>query len=140
MPRKIFIDTSAWLSFFIPTEKTHIEISRILSNEIKERSLVYTSNYVIDETLTRLIYDASWKTVGLFISHIEQSLDSKYLVKLSVDEQIESEALDLFAKYHEHKLSFTDATTVVLVKNFKIDSILSLDSDFVKLGLSVLPD
>ncbi|OGG21439.1 hypothetical protein A3D03_02935 [Candidatus Gottesmanbacteria bacterium RIFCSPHIGHO2_02_FULL_40_13] len=136
---KVFVDTSAWIAYFSRDDAHHAAVFQAFNSAIEEKSVICTSNYVFDETVTRLLYDASWNYTSKFINFITQSVTGRSIVKLWVDEQIEVEALGVVEKYHEHKLSFTDATTVVLVKNFKIDSILSLDSDFVKLGLSVLP-
>lgn len=137
--QKVFIDTSAWIAYFSSDDAYHTAVLQAFKSAMEEKVVICTSNYVFDETVTRLIYDASWHYASAFIKFIKQSVEAKSIVKLWVDEQIESEALDVVEKYREHKLSFTDATTVTLVKHFKIDSLLSLDSDFVKLGLSVLP-
>src|SRR3989338_142826 len=136
---KVFVDTSAWIAYFSRDDEYHTAVFQAFKSAIEEKIVICTSNYVFDETVTRLLYDASWSYASRFIKFISQSVTAKSIVKLWVDEQVEVEALGVVEKYHEHKLSFTDATTVVLVKLFKIDSILSLDSDFVKLGLSVLP-
>ena len=137
---KVFVDTSAWIAYFSRDDEYHNAVFQAFKSAIEEKIVICTSNYVFDETVTRLLYDASWSYASRFIKFISQSVTAKSIVKLWVDEQVEVEALGVVEKYHEHKLSFTDATTVVLVKHFKIDTILSLDSDFVKLGLSVLPD
>ena len=137
---KVFVDTSAWISYFSRDDAYHTAVFQAFKSAIEEKMVICTSNYVFDETVTRLLYDASWNYASRFINFITQSVAARSVVKLWVDEQVEVEALEVVEKYHEHKLSFTDATTVVLVKHFKIDSILTLDSDFVKLGLSVLPD
>ena len=114
-------------------------VSQVLKAVVAERKVICTSNYVFDETVTRLLYDTSWKHTSAFIAFIAQSIMIKSIVKLWIDNHVEEEALSVVEKYHEHKLSFTDATSVVLMKRFKIGAILSLDSDFAKIGLRVLP-
>ena len=52
---------------------------------------------------------------------------------------IEQKAKEILLKFFEHKVSFTDATTYVLCKDFKIDEVFTLDSDFRKMGLTVAP-
>lgn len=89
-----------------------------------------TSNDVVDETTTRLIYDTNIKIAGRFINFIKEGVKSHSLVQLWVD---------LVQKFSEHKLSLTDATTIILVNRFNIKSVVSLDSDFKKVGLQVLP-
>lgn len=139
MHKKLFIDTSAWLAVYIPTEKSHLRITRILKKEIDARSVLYTSNYIIDETVTRLLYDASWDVTKQFLQYLHKSIAEHFLVELWVDEQIEADAFSIFTLFKEHKLSLTDATTVVFIRRYKMDAVISLDSDFKKIGLSVLP-
>lgn len=136
---KVFVDTSAWIAYISRDDAYHTAVSHALKSAIEEKNVICTSNYVFDETVTRLLYDASWNYVSEFIKFITQSVAVKSVVKLWVDEQVETEALSLVEKYHEHKLSFTDATSVVLMKRLNIQSILTLDSDFAKIGVPVLP-
>ncbi len=136
---KVFVDTSAWIAYISIDDAYHRSVYRAMKTATEEASLICTSNYVFDETVTRLLYDAPWKYASVFIKFISQSVTKKTIVKLLVDEQVEAEAITVVEKYHEHKLSFTDATTVALVKRFNIDTVLTLDSDFVKIGLRVLP-
>ena len=44
-----------------------------------------------------------------------------------------------FLKFSEHKISFTDATIYLCMKEFKIDEVFTLDADFKKIGLKVSP-
>lgn len=136
---KVFVDTSAWIAYISSDDTYHKEVSSALKGVIEAGSVICTSNYVFDETVTRLLYDTSWKQASVFIKCIVQSVAKKTVVKFLVDEQIEAEAIAMIEKYSEHKLSFTDATSVALVKRFKIDAILTLDTDFAKVGLRVLP-
>ncbi len=136
---KIFVDTSAWIAHFSHDDTYHATVSRSFASAIEKHSVVCTSNYVFDETVTRLLYDASWKHASAFIKCIAHSIATKSIVKLWIDDQVEEEAIAVVEKYHEHKLSFTDGTTVALVKRFAIDAILTLDHDFAKIGLRVLP-
>lgn len=139
MVKKVFIDTSAWISYSLKGEKYHEEVKEFISQMIEEGVMLFTSNDVVDETVTRLVYDTNPKITRNFIDFIEENIRKKSVVQLWADEQTQAEAFLLIGKYDDQKISLTDATTVVFVTRFKIDSILSLDSDFVKLGLSVLP-
>ena len=60
-------------------------------------------------------------------------------MQLWSDEEIQEMAFEVLKKFREHKLSLTDATSVVLMDRFDIDLILTLDDDFKKIGISSLP-
>lgn len=139
MAHKVFIDTSAWISYCLSKQPKHSTIKNLIKQLIKDGVMICTSNDVIDETATRLIYDTNIKIVNKFINLIKNSGITNSLVQLWVDEQIQAEAFEITNKYAEHKLSLTDATTVALVKKFSIESVISLDSDFVRVGISTLP-
>ena len=139
MYRKVFIDSSAWIAYSLKGERLHEKLKQLIPQLLKERSVFFTSNDVIDETVTRLVSVTNLQIVKTFISFIEQGLKSKTLMELWVDEQVQAEGFRIVEKYFEHKLSLTDATTVALLRRFKIDSVITLDSDFTKIGIAVLP-
>lgn len=139
MARKIFIDTSAWISYSLSGQPKHSIIKKIIRRLIKDRVTICTSNDVISETATRLIYDSDIKIVKKFIALIKETTKANTLVQLWIDEGVQNEAFEVVQKFQEHKLSLTDATTYVLMRRFAVDSIISLDSDFTKVGISTLP-
>lgn len=136
--RKVFIDTSAWISYSLSRQPAHSTIKNLIKQLIKDNVVLCTSNDVMDETTTRLIYDTNIRTTQDFINLIKTSIQADSLVQLWVDEQVQAEAFEVVVKFAEHKLSLTDATTIVLMNRFNIDSIISLDSDFKKAGIKTL--
>lgn len=136
--QKVFIDTSAWMAFYLSDEPDHIRIKSLIKKFTKEHTIIVTSNDVIDETVTNFIY-LKPKIAQKFIELINKSVQTENLIQLWVDEQIQQEAFGLARKFSEHKLSLTDVTSIVLMKRFGIEQIISLDSDFKKVGISTLP-
>lgn len=139
MIRGAFIDTSGWISYFLSNQLKHSAIKKLIKQLKKDRVTLYTSNDVIDETVTRLVYHTNPQIVIKFIDFIAEGVKANFLIQLWVDEEIQLEAFELVQKFAEHKLSLTDATSIALVKKFSIESVISLDSDFVKVGISTLP-
>lgn len=139
MASKIFVDTSAWISYFGSDQPKHVNIKSLIRQCFKDGTVICTSNDVIDETVTRLIYDTNIKIAKEFINLIRNSVKTNTLVQLWVDEQIQAEAFEIVEKFSEHKLSLTDATTIVLMNRFNIDNVISLDSDFTKVGIKTMP-
>lgn len=139
MIKGVFIDTSAWISYFLSNQPKHSAIKKLVKHLKKDRVTLYTSNDVIDETVTRLVYHTNPQIVLKFIDFIAEGIKGNFLIQLWIDEEIQMQAFDLVRKFQEHKVSLTDATTIALVKKFSIESVISLDSDFVKVGISTLP-
>ncbi len=138
MPHQVFIDTSAWISYFLSGQPKHSIIRKLIKKLVKEGS-IYTSNDVVDETVTRLLYDTNLKITEKFIDLIKEGIKTNSLIQFWIDEEIQNEGFELVQKFSEHKLSLTDCTTIALIKKHSIESVISLDSDFKKVGVSTLP-
>lgn len=139
MTRSVFIDTSAWISYSLSSQPRHSTIKKLIKKLPKEGITIYTSNDVIDETVTRLVYHTNPQIVDKFINFMEKGMEIQTIIQLWVDEQTQTEAFELVKKFSEHKLSLTDVTTIALIKKYHIDCVISLDSDFAKVGISTLP-
>ena len=63
-------------------------------------------------------------------------VDSNELTVLEVDSRIFLEAEGSFLKFSDHKISFTDATSYTLLKDFSLDEIFTLDDDFKKIRVN----
>ena len=135
---KVFIDTSAWMAYYLSDEPDHIPIKNLIKRSIKEKVEIVTSNDIVDETVTNFIY-LKPQIAAKFIGFISKSIATNSLTQLWVDEEIQREAFTLVQKFQEHKLSLTDATSIALMKKFSIKEIISLDSDFKKVGITTLP-
>jgi len=53
-----------------------------------------------------------------------------------IDKTIFRKAREILLKFADHKISFTDATSYILYKDFAIDEIFTLDSDFKKMRIT----
>ena len=51
-------------------------------------------------------------------------------------EKLAKISLDILDKFSEHKISFTDATSFCLYKDFNLDAIFTLDGDFKKMRVN----
>lgn len=138
-PKKWMIDTSAWLALLLINEESHGQIETIFRREQKNGTIFYTTNDIIDETITRLIYDNNYRVAILFMKLLGTSLKKRILTQLWTDEQIQIEAFEIIQKFKEHKLSVTDATSTAIMKRFHLDAILTLDTDFKKIGIPSVP-
>lgn len=130
---KIFIDTGAFLALFISSEKFHNQVAKKYSEYRRSRSLFFTSHYILDELYTRLMYDFGKSITQKTIEIMDKSIEKEELSVLNVDEATFKKALGIFIKFSEHQLSFTDATSYVLYKDFGMDAIFTLDDDFKKI-------
>ncbi len=137
---RVFIDTGGFIARYHSKDEHHNDamdyLRKIESGEADVRKL-YTSDYVIDETITTIFtrtasFELAKKCGDAIIS-------SKAVERLLVDEETFRQAWAFFKARGDIGLSFTDATSMVLVRKKGIDAILAFDNHFAKMGLLMVP-
>lgn len=136
---KVFIDTSAFIALFVAKDENHSPITRQYSTYRKQRALFFTSDYILDELFTRLMYDFGKGPTLKVLSLIKQAIANEELNVLHIDNIVFQKSKDIFLKYADHRISFTDATSFQLFRDFALDEIFTLDSDFKKMRLKTAP-
>ncbi|MTI59391.1 MAG: PIN domain-containing protein [Firmicutes bacterium] len=136
---KIFIDTGAWIACMNKSDIHHQSSVSYMMELRKKQIPLITSNYVIDETLTWFSYhnlhDIAVKVMGLW-----QEAEKNNSLKIYwVDKAISKEAWEIFYKFSEHRLSFTDCTSFAICKEIKVQKIFGFDSHFNMLGFLLSP-
>ncbi|WP_436902611.1 type II toxin-antitoxin system VapC family toxin [Halovenus halobia] len=91
----------------------------------------YVSDYIYDEattlTLKRSDVEAA-KRLGKRVRGVD-SYPTTYEM-LSVSAAVFADAVTVFERYDDQRLSFTDASTVALCERHAIDAVVSFDDDF----------
>lgn len=136
---KTFIDTGAWLNFVLKKEPNHQKAKEIFRSIIKDGNSLFTSNDIVDETITRLRYTEGLHLAKKVYSLLRENFQKRLVIQLWTDEKIQHDAWKLLEKFQDHKLSLTDATSIILMNRFHIDNIFTFDSDFLKVGITTLP-
>lgn len=132
---KVFIDTSAFIAYFIKQQEYHDEVLRKYKSYRDQKATFITSDYILDELFTWFNAKLPKSSLEKLLSTLEKIEETDQISILFVEKVIFKKAQEILLKFSEHKISFTDATTYVLYKNFSIDEIFTLDSDFRKMRL-----
>jgi predicted nucleic acid-binding protein len=132
---KLFVDTSALIALADRTDQYHEQASRVLHATPAAPEL-HTSNYVLDEVITRLRFTAG---VQAAVGFAESVRASRLYQIHPIDQRIEGLALAALKKYADHPLSFTDCTTIVLMEQLRLTRIFAFDEDFRKIGYLLVP-
>jgi predicted nucleic acid-binding protein len=101
---------------------------------LSERVPLFTSNFVLDETITRIRYDIGHAAACRFWDLYEQAEEQHLVTTLWVDAVVTQEALQIFRKYSDQRFSLTDCTSFVLMKLHSITEAFSFDSHFEVVG------
>lgn len=132
---ELFVDTSAFVALANRADQYHRrakEFLRLLSPAWK----LHTSNYIIDETITRMRMVAEHKSALTFGKMI---FSSRFYKIHYIDETIEKEAFKIFEKLSDKRLSFTDCTSFALMEKLGLNKAFAFDEDFLAVGFEIVP-
>jgi predicted nucleic acid-binding protein len=135
----VLVDTGAWIALLSRTDQHAAAASKRYGTHSAEGTRLVTTNYIIDETATRLRYGAGLDAALGFRRMLDESVQGRRLKITWVDETIEREAWRVLEQYRDISLSLTDATTAVAARRARITEVFGFDRDFEALGLLVLP-
>ncbi len=134
----IFVDSGAWIAFLDPTDQYHNDAVVIYNDLVQEKMRLLTTDYVVDETITRLRYDVSHSVAVQFLDLIESVKKTGVLTIAEIDRTLFEEAKRLFRRYDSAKLSFTDCTSFAVCQKHKISETYAFDDHFAMMGITVL--
>lgn len=123
---KVFIDTGAFCALTIPNDQHNSSAKSHYKQIHKDRALLYTSEYVLDETYTLLKMRSSHETAIKFMTELEAAA----ITVLSVTADITEAAKAIFRKFEDRKLSYTDCTSFALINHFSINTVFAFDEHF----------
>jgi predicted nucleic acid-binding protein len=96
-----------------------------------------TSNFVLNETFTLLGRRAGYSFAAQRARNIYAS-ELLNILRPSLEEELK--AIGFFEKYSDHRLSFTDCVSFVLMKNRKIKRVFTFDYHFQLAGFQLYPE
>jgi len=132
---KVLIDTSAFVALLVDKETDHEKVAKKYHDYRQNRAAFFTSDYILDELFTCLLY---FRQVDIkkYIQKLNESISVGEITVLRIDEALFEKALEGFLKFSDHKISFTDATSYCLYKDFTLDEVFTLDNDFKRMRLN----
>lgn len=136
---RLFIDTSAFIAIEDTDDENHnpaLEYREKIRDGETPFVRLYTSNYIIDESLTLLRMKCGHEVAVAFR---ETTQASKLINILWVDEATEKNAWEIFKKNSDKDFSFTDCTSFALMKREAIRTAFTFDKHFSQYGLKVVP-
>lgn len=133
----IFVDTGAWIALSDKSDRFHdeaVDIYRSLKS-IKEKFV--TTDYIIDETVTRLRYDISHAIALSFLELIDQSERLGIVTLIRIDSRLFRDAVSIFRKFDTTVLSFTDCASFAACHSHGMEKAFAFDNHFAMMGISL---
>lgn len=136
MPKAVFIDTWGWLALGHRRDALQQEVKAFYQALQKEGSLCYTTDYILDETITLLFRREVFEEAIRFMEGIFQSAEESRLIIERVTSERFSSAWKLRKQFQDKpKISFTDLTSMVIMEEKGIKRVLTEDEHFLQVGM-----
>ena len=133
-----FVDSGAWIALYNRRDQHHADAIGTFRILEQQRTRLLTTEYVIDETVTRLRYDAGHAAAVVFLDAIEGAEKKNTVTAIAIDRSSFQEAKRLFRQYSSEKPSFTDCTSFVVCQTYGISAAFAFDRHFPIMGISLL--
>ena len=133
-----FVDSGAWIALHSLRDQHHAEAFAIFSSLEQRKARLLTTDYVIDEAVTRLRYDAGHSVAVSFLDYIEDAEEVEIVTVATIDRNIFEEAKRLFRQYSSERLSLTDCTSFVVCQRHRISAAFAFDRHFPIMGITLL--
>ncbi|MDY6775027.1 MAG: PIN domain-containing protein [Halobacteria archaeon] len=125
----VLIDTGVFYAHQNRSSSRHRRAKESLTTVLKGKyGEPYTTDYVYDEAVTLAL-----RRTGEFSESMEISdriLNRDWISLEHVSKNDFEQGVEIFEKYSDQDLSFTDAVTVAVMRERSIDRVLSFDTDF----------
>jgi predicted nucleic acid-binding protein len=132
----IFIDTGAFLARYLRKDQNHRSALAVWEKLGSKPEICVTSNFVLDETFTLLGRRAGY---SFAVQRAKNIYASQAFTICRPDKEDEIKALQIFSKYADQHVSFTDCISFVLMKREKINRVFSFDRHFKLAGFHLIP-
>lgn len=138
MNGEVFIDASAWVALFWPSDGNFGSAERTWQELIKQDWLLVTTNWTLYEALTFMNthgrHDWAMKL-------LEQAEECSQIV--SIDRETEESAMDWFARYQDKTWSVVDCANLETIRRRSCGRAFAFDRHFLQasgmIGFQVLP-
>ncbi len=133
---KIFIDTSSFFILIAKNDKFHRKVKETWEDfQINDKYSLYTSDYIINETLT-LVQAKINKKTAIELGNI--LLNSKILNIGNIDSELWQEGWRIFKKYQDKEFSFIDCISFAFMKENGIKKAFAFDKHFSQFGFELI--
>jgi len=138
MADAVLIDTWGWLALGHRRDSHHEEIKALYQQFRKDNVHLYTTDYVLDEVMTLIFRREGFTEAVSFMEGIFQASREGHLTIERVTSERFAAAWELRKRFHDKpKISFTDLTSMVIMRDRNIKKVLTDDDHFTHLGIDL---
>ena len=135
---KLFIDSAAFIAIHSRHDGPHgpaIDFYR----QLPKSTAIMTSVLVVSETYSWLRSRVGYYSASVFLDLIFDAVETRWMEVVYSDPDIDRRTRQVLRKYRDHELSYTDASSAVIMEMTGIKDVFTFDKHFVILGKRVHP-
>ena len=134
--KRLFVDTWGWLVLANDRDPAFGGVSRIRADAAGRLGAWVTTDYVLDETMTRLFQSAPFAEARRFVEGVFEASRQGLLDIEYVTPERFRDAWRLRLRYRDKpRISFTDLTSFVVMRELGLQHVLTADAHFEHVGM-----
>jgi predicted nucleic acid-binding protein len=132
----LFVDTAGWVACADAADPSYNKAVAARDAWLQDGGVLITTDYVADETLTLLRLRLGLRTSEAWWQQVDASprVRWEYISLARADK-----ARAFFFRYRDKEFSFTDCTSFVVMRELKLQAVLTTDHHFTQAGFLTLP-
>ena len=132
----LFVDTAGWVACADAADPAHDNTAAARDALLQAGGVLITTDYVADETLTLLRLRLGLRTSEAWWQQVDASprVRWEYISLARADK-----ARAFFFRYRDKEFSFTDCTSFVVMRELKLQEVMTTDHHFRQAGFLTLP-
>jgi hypothetical protein len=134
--RALFVDTAGWMACADGADPAHRRAREARDAALRGGEVLVTTDYVVDETLTLIRIRLGLRAAEAWWRQVE---DSPRVRWEWIDTVRAEKARDAFFRQRDKEYSFTDCTSLVVMRELRLKQALTTDRRFAQMGFQVLP-
>ena len=132
----VFVDTGGWMACADQADPAHAACTAARDATLEAGRTLVTTDFVVDETLTLIRFRLGLAAAHAWWQQIDRSARLRW-------ERVESDrfqrAWNLFFQYRDKDVSFADCTSIAVMRELKLTTVITTDHHFHQVGFDVLP-
>jgi predicted nucleic acid-binding protein len=133
------VDTWGWLALGHRRDLHHGTVKQLYKDLRDGQTPIYTSDYVLDETITLLFRREPFQEATRFMEGVIAAAAKGHVSIERVTSQRFLAAWELRTKFQDKPMiSFTDLTSMAIMEEHNIQQVLTEDDHFLQIGMGFI--
>ena len=137
---RIFVDRIAWIALADKEDPNHSIFKEQLKYYLDGGHNFYTTNVIVGNVISHVKETQGGVRANKFYDILEEAWLGTHLHFLWIGRRTQRDAVKLFKKFPEEKLSLFDAANIVLMNRRNIRFIMTTNSAYSKMGFKMIPE